>query len=428
MELFIHLKSRSRIFVTLLGILIFALYGQCKAETRFGYEDSTGAFVPKVTVELDKKNIKIEKVKPTEKFRSIEIRINPRNSDLRDNKSLLQIVWINQAGEVGRPIPFTDPRRYVHDNIAFRDTMTKSKALKIIDESNKALFRNQEFRDLFLLFVNNKELTPEEEGSESGAGVSLPEPQEKRIIVDSNSIEFNTISSLKRGITINIDNPTGFHQIIGLEFPDSKLFYMRKVHWRPEQTEVPEADWDNISIPPNSGLFIVVIPEPRPLALSQLHGAEIALKVYDGTQIAELIRIPISISRELRMPDSNDSGEINGGSDQGVGFIPPDQGDVQTTEPEPVENPDPAPNETPNAAHAQGIGLTAWAAIIVAVTVSIFVGLYVVFFVLPKIQALEDRLAKNEMFLHGSREAIREELEITKEEILKQCLSESSEK
>jgi hypothetical protein len=46
---------------------------------------------------------------------------------------------------------------------------------------------------------------------------------------------------------------------------------------------------------------------------------------------------------------------------------------------------------------------------------------YAIFFLLPKIQVLEDRLAKNEMFLHGSREAIREELEEIKAEILGQC-------
>jgi len=48
-------------------------------------------------------------------------------------------------------------------------------------------------------------------------------------------------------------------------------------------------------------------------------------------------------------------------------------------------------------------------------------GAYGIFFVLPKIQVLQDRLAKNEMFIHGSREAIREELEEIKAEILKQC-------
>ncbi|MFC1834442.1 hypothetical protein ACFL2Q_06875, partial [Thermodesulfobacteriota bacterium] len=46
---------------------------------------------------------------------------------------------------------------------------------------------------------------------------------------------------------------------------------------------------------------------------------------------------------------------------------------------------------------------------------------YIAFFVLPRIQVLEDRLAKSEMFIHGSREAIREELDQIKEEIVQQC-------
>ena len=48
-------------------------------------------------------------------------------------------------------------------------------------------------------------------------------------------------------------------------------------------------------------------------------------------------------------------------------------------------------------------------------------GVYGVLFLLPRLQVLDDRLVRNEMFIHGSREAIREELEQIKEEILRQC-------
>jgi hypothetical protein len=48
------------------------------------------------------------------------------------------------------------------------------------------------------------------------------------------------------------------------------------------------------------------------------------------------------------------------------------------------------------------------------------------FFMLPKIQVLQDRLAKAEMFIHGSREAIREELEQIKGEIIQQCERDAS--
>jgi len=64
-----------------------------------------------------------------------------------------------------------------------------------------------------------------------------------------------------------------------------------------------------------------------------------------------------------------------------------------------------------------------WIWIIQAVNLVFLAGLavYGIFFILPKLQVLEDRLAKNEIFIHGSREAIREELDQIKQEILKQC-------
>ena len=55
----------------------------------------------------------------------------------------------------------------------------------------------------------------------------------------------------------------------------------------------------------------------------------------------------------------------------------------------------------------------------------IVLALYGAFFVLPKVQVLEARISKSEMFLHGVREAIREELDKTKEEILNECKAEN---
>ena len=53
-------------------------------------------------------------------------------------------------------------------------------------------------------------------------------------------------------------------------------------------------------------------------------------------------------------------------------------------------------------------------------------GSYGIFYLMPKVQVLQDRLAKNEMFIHGSREAIREEIEEMREDILRECRPESS--
>ena len=62
-----------------------------------------------------------------------------------------------------------------------------------------------------------------------------------------------------------------------------------------------------------------------------------------------------------------------------------------------------------------------WILQISNLVIVIGVAVYAFFFMLPRIQVLEDRLAKNEMFIHGSREAIRDELEQIKKEILDQC-------
>jgi len=68
-----------------------------------------------------------------------------------------------------------------------------------------------------------------------------------------------------------------------------------------------------------------------------------------------------------------------------------------------------------------------WILQIANLALLVAIGSYGIFFILPRIQVLEDRLSKNEMFLHGSREAIRDELEQIKKEILQQCLRETRE-
>jgi hypothetical protein len=446
MEPLIHKKSAiPGILVS--GILVVLAQLQISwAQTNYGYEGSSGDFIPKVTVEMDREVIKIEKLRPREDFSSIEIRINPANTTLDKNKSLLQIVWVSEAGRQGRPLPFTGPR-YDPRNKAFRDSMTKSRAIKIIDESDKNLFRNKEFSELFMLSVEGKRCRP---GKESPGDATLPAPPETaeaKLRIDKESVDF-TSSNLRKGVTLNIDNPTGFNQVIGLEFPEDTLFYMISVGRKLEQRRIPEQDWNRITIPPDSGIFVILIPEAESLELARLNGKEIRVNLYENMDISKVIRIPISTSRELRLSGSTDETEPdNGDTGGGLTFIPPNQDTTamedQTTPPQYQNDPspDPAPEsdtETdpeppapesgpqpeaePRAQARTGLGLIPWIVIIASIAIAAGVGGYVVFILIPKIQALEDRLAKNEMFLHGSREAIREELELTKEEILKQCL------
>jgi hypothetical protein len=43
---------------------------------------------------------------------------------------------------------------------------------------------------------------------------------------------------------------------------------------------------------------------------------------------------------------------------------------------------------------------------------------YVIFFMLPRIQVLQDRISKSEIFIHNSRESIREEIDEIKQDVL----------
>jgi len=43
---------------------------------------------------------------------------------------------------------------------------------------------------------------------------------------------------------------------------------------------------------------------------------------------------------------------------------------------------------------------------------------YVIFFMLPRIQVLQDRITKSEIFIHNSRESIREEIETIRHEVI----------
>ena len=121
------------------------------------------------------------------------------------------------------------------------------------------------------------------------------------------------------------------------------------------------------------------------------------------------------------------------------GFAPPPKDTMPRTAAAPESPPsdnfaEPATARTPEQGQsyavespsktARGGGLWFWAVQVFNFVLLAVLGMYGVFFMLPRIQVLEDRLAKSEMFIHSSREAIREELEEVKEEIIRQCRTE----
>jgi hypothetical protein len=337
---------------------------------------------------------------------------------------LLRIQWLTADNQGGKPMLFAGPL-YDPSTRVFKDSMQRSAALKIIDTTTKDLFAGKEFPDLFTLHIDDQLCISSESFYEKDRTVKLGTGKDLSIDVDKTSVNFNE-SNLKMGEMINVDNRSGYNQTLGVSIPVKGLLFFQIVR-KPEQSKVPKESWERFTVDADSGVFIVLIPEPDPAQLAALNGKEITIKVWDGNKVRETRRIPITVSSDLSLPQREPAGQIAGKSMR-----------RQVEEPHPAESslsqisrtadqdlPPARQGGAPeqkaaNSGYRLG-GLWLWAIQIFNLALLLSLGAYGIFFMLPKIQVLEDRLAKNEMFIHGSREAIREELEEIKEEILRQC-------
>jgi hypothetical protein len=198
---------------------------------------------------------------------------------------------------------------------------------------------------------------------------------------------------------------------------------------RIEQTRIPRENWERFTLETDAGFFVYLIPEPDPAKLAGIDGAEITIKVWDGNKVRETRRIPIRVASELRDPGRapvrGPEAATEGEGRPARASALPSPGTEEEGESAP-----PSPRRaTPVAAKpSSGVpsfgGIWLWAFQVFNLILLAVLAAYGIFFLLPKVQVLEDRLAKNEMFLHGSREAIREELDEMKEDILRQCRKE----
>lgn len=380
--------------------------GYCET---YGIKNAQGEFSKKVTITLGEKDLVLRKIDPQEKFASIDITLNRRNSVLMRNVGKLKAEWILPGNRPSRPFDFVGPR-FSPNTSTFTDTMKVSVALRIIDTGGRKLFAGKNLSDLFTIRINGAPIISAESVAEQDRTVQLGRGRDVSITLDRTSLLFDE-SNLKKGEILDVDNRSKVPQELGVEIPQSG-FIIRKMRRR-DQTEIPERDWNRFSVPPDSGIFMVLIPDPDPKELVRLDGKSIVIKVFQGDSVREAHRVAIQIASDLKRMQPED--------------------DVRPTpSPEPPTRPivsqvRPAPKPPTQAAPQTGTSGTMWIWVLTVFNLICFVCLaaYGVFFVLPKIQVLEDRLAKNEMFIHGSREAIREELEQVKEEILSECQRDS---
>lgn len=418
----------ARFALPIMLLVIYLCFPASSAAQVYGIEGEDGKFVPKIRVRIAEKEIVISKVNPKEKFSSISFTLNKKNRALFRNVGLLNIQWIDSANRPGRPLIFAGAN-YNPKTGVFRDTMTKSIALKIIDKTTRDLFADKDLSDLITIHIEGKPCFPHDSYVKRRAPDKPTPRTDLSIHVDQSSIEFNQ-SNLKKGEMVNVDNRSGYPLMVGIELPEKGLLYYQIIR-KPEQTKVPKENWQRFNIDADSGVFVVLIPESDPAELASLDGKEIVIKVWEGDRIRETRAIPIRTSSDIQVGPGDES--------SGGGFAPPSRGPEprsprmpDSREPAPVTEPAPeSPTRSGDSASADlsgkaetGGGLWIWAVQVFNFVLLAVLGMYGIFFMLPRIQVLEDRLAKSEMFIHSSREAIREELEEVKEEIIRQCRTE----
>jgi hypothetical protein len=260
-----------------------------------------GNFEPKVTIDVKRKRIVIRKIEAGERFRSISLQVNPKNSLLVRNVSLLKIEWISAGDRPGRPIPFAGPH-YNAKTKTFQDTMVRSIALAVVASTTRNLFEGKAISDLFIVKINDEPVITHDEFLSTREPVGVPTGSDG-IKIGRTSVTFDK-KNYKKGEILDVDNRSGKDQVLGIELPSTGLLYYQVIR-KPEQTKIPKENWDRFTVAPDYGIFIVLIPEPDPEQLARLDGKEIVINIYDGFRIADTRRITIRVAADLRSTGGN---------------------------------------------------------------------------------------------------------------------------
>lgn len=383
----------------------------------YGIKDPQGNFQPKVTVSLGKKEVVISKIDPEEKFKSFALVLNSKNANLLKNLSQISVEWLNAENKGGKPSPFISPS-WDSSKLRFEEPMTRSVTLKLTDKSGKNLLAAKSVSELFTIQIDNNALSQSQTGPEADSPIKFGSGRDVSLNLDKTHVQFDE-SNIKKGEIINLDNRSGLDQLVGIELPEKSLLYYQIVR-KPEQTKVPRENWGKFTIGSDSGIFIVLIPESDPAHLAALDGKEVSIRVYQGDKVRETLKVPIRTSGDATLASAD-----SGSSGIQVRDITSTKSSTKTDKQasrEPERTPVQTESRTSTVASPQNASsfwnsTLPWLLIVLSITASLGIMGYGVFFLLPKIQVLEDRLAKSEMFIHGSREAIREELDLIKDEV-----------
>ncbi len=419
----INMKKNHRLFrenilsAILVSAFLCLMFADPVHSAIYGIKDAQGNFLPKATVSLGKKEVVISKIDPEEKFKSFALVLNSKNTNLLKNLSQISVEWLNAENKGGKPSPFISPS-WDPSKLRFEEPMTRSVTLKLMDKSGKNLLAAKSVSDLFTIQIDNNSLTQSQSGPEADSPIKFGSGRDVSLNLDKTHIQFDE-SNIKKGEIINLDNRSGLDQIVGVELPEKSLLYYQIVR-KPEQTKVPRENWGRFTIGSDSGIFIVLIPESDPAHLTTLDGKEVLIRVYQGDKVRETLKVPIRTSGYAASATTE---TVSGGIQVRdiTSTKPSDKTDRQPSR-ESERTPVTTDTRTSPATTSQDVSsfwnsTMPWILLMFSLLAWLGVLGYGAFFLLPKIQVLEDRLAKSEMFIHGSREAIREELDLIKDEV-----------
>jgi hypothetical protein len=413
---YLHPGKNSRRLLS--AVILFALLviaPKSAAAEVYGVKDAAGHFQPRLDITVGNKEVVLKKVNPQDRFRSLAITLNPKNAALIRNVGLLNMEWVNSAGKAGKEVQFAGPR-YDPTTRRFEDAMGKSIEVRILDKSNRNLFAGKSLSDLFDIHVDDMPLVSSQSVTEKDRTVQMGHGRDVSLNIDKQYIVFNE-NNFKKGEILNIDNRSGANQVVGIELPEKGLLYYQIIK-KPEQTKIPREAWKRFTIPPDSGVFVVLIPEPDPIQLAMINGKNILIRVYQGTIVKDTLRVPITVATDLSGGPAETSSKAEVASPPASA-----QSISQTKKPSPASEAASTAaghgsERQPVAAQTGSSETKLWIALGVNIGLLAILAGYVIFFLLPKIQVLQDRITKNEIFIHHSRESIREELEAVKADIL----------
>jgi hypothetical protein len=120
---------------------------------------------------------------------------------------------------------------------------------------------------------------------------------EESIKVSKGAIVFDK-ENAKKGEIFDIDNKSESDLTIGIEMPNKGLSYSGVIR-KPDQMRVPREEWKRCTLSPNSGVFIVVIPDEHRPRLEALDGTEIASGSIKGPSFEKFDESPSRCTRIL---------------------------------------------------------------------------------------------------------------------------------